>query len=40
MLRECPMESCWGILKRERYYSKRFTSKLEPVQMIENYIRY
>ena len=35
-----PMEGFWGILKRERYYGKRFTSKLELVQMIENYIRY
>ena len=30
----------WGILKRERYYGKRFTSKQELVQMIECYIRY
>ena len=35
-----PMEGFWGILKRERYYGRRFTSKQEPVQMIENYIRY
>ena len=35
-----PMEGFWGILKRERYYSRRFTSKQELVQMIENYIRY
>lgn len=35
-----PMESFWGILKRERYYGKRFTSKQEIIQMIENYIRY
>lgn len=35
-----PMEGFWGILKRERYYGKRFTSKQELVQMIENYIRY
>ncbi|MEG1592871.1 MAG: IS3 family transposase [Oscillibacter sp.] len=35
-----PMEGFWGILKRERYYGKRFTNKQELVQMIENYIRY
>ena len=35
-----PMEGFWGILKRERYYGKRFTSKKELIQMIENYIRY
>ena len=27
-------------MKRERYYGKRFTSKKELVDMIENYIRY
>ena len=35
-----PMEGFWGILKRERYYGKRFTSKKELVDMIQNYIRY
>ena len=38
-----PMEGFWGfwgILKRERYYGRQFTSKRELVQMIENYIRY
>ncbi len=35
-----PMEGFWGILKRERYYGRRFTSKQELTQMIENYIRY
>lgn len=35
-----PMEGFWGILKRERYYGKRFTSKHELVQMITNYISY
>ena len=35
-----PMEGFWGILKRERYYGKRFTSREELVQMIENYIVY
>ena len=35
-----PMEGFWGILKRERYYGKRFTSKESLAAMIENYIRY
>ena len=35
-----PMEGFWGILKRERYYGRRFTSKQELVQMIINYIGY
>lgn len=35
-----PMEGFWGILKRERYYGKRFTSKQELIQMIINYIHY
>ena len=35
-----PMEGFWGILKRERYYGKRFTSREELVSMIENYITY
>jgi transposase InsO family protein len=35
-----PMEGFWGILKRERYYGRRFTSKQELIQMIENFIRY
>ena len=35
-----PMEGFWGILKRERYYGKRFTSKQELVQMITHYITY
>ena len=35
-----PMEGFWGILKRERYYGKRFTSREDLVQMIENYITY
>ena len=34
-----PMEGFWGILKRERYYGRRFTSKHELVQMIQQYIR-
>jgi len=35
-----PMEGFWGILKRERYYRKRFTNKTELIQMIEEYIDY
>ena len=35
-----PMEGFWGILKRERYYGKRFTSRDDLVSMIENYITY
>ena len=35
-----PMEGFWGILKRERYYGKRFSSREELVSMIENYIYY
>lgn len=35
-----PMEGFWGILKRERYYGKRFTSREELVSMIDTYITY
>ena len=35
-----PMEGFWGILKRERYYGKRFTDRESLVQMIEEYIDY
>ena len=35
-----PMEGFWGILKRERYYGKRFESRKALVEMIENYIYY
>lgn len=35
-----PMEGFWGIIKRERYYGKRFTSRESIVEMIESYIRY
>ena len=35
-----PREGFWGILKRERYYGRRFTSKQELVQMIVRYISY
>ena len=33
-----PMEGFWGILKRERYYGRRFTDRESLVRMIENYI--
>lgn len=35
-----PMEGFWGILKRERYYGKRFESREELVEMIKSYIFY
>jgi len=35
-----PMEGFWGILKRERYYGKRFTDRASLVTMIEDYIIY
>ena len=35
-----PMEGFWGILKRERYYGRRFTDRDSLVQMIEEYIHY
>lgn len=35
-----PMEGFWGILKRERYYGKRFTDRESLVRMIEKYIDY
>lgn len=35
-----PMEGFWGILKRERYYGKRFTDRDSLVKMIEDYIDY
>ena len=35
-----PMEGFWGILKRERYYGRRFTDRESLVKMIEDYIRY
>ena len=35
-----PMEGFWGILKRERYYGKRFTDKETLTKMIEDYIDY
>lgn len=35
-----PMEGFWGILKREMYYGKRFTSKHELLTAIRAYIEY
>lgn len=35
-----PMEGFWGILKRERYYGKRFTSRESVVEMIASYMEY
>ena len=35
-----PMEGFWGIIKRERYYGKKFNSRKELVDMIENYMDY
>lgn len=35
-----PMEGFWGILKRERYYGRRYTSRESLVHMIEDYIHY
>ena len=35
-----PMEGFWGILKRERYYGKRFADRESLVKMIEDYIDY
>ena len=35
-----PMEGFWGIIKRERYYGKRFTERESLVTMIEEYIYY
>ena len=35
-----PMEGFWGILKRERYYGRRFTNRAELVKMICSYIHY
>ena len=35
-----PMEGFWGILKRERYYTRKFSSREDLVSMIEEYIDY
>ena len=34
------MEGFWGILKREKYYGRRFTSKADLIIAIESYISY
>lgn len=35
-----PMENFWGIIKRERYYGKKFNSRKSLVTMIDDYIEY
>lgn len=35
-----PMEGFWGILNREMYYGKKFTSKGDLITAVESYIRY
>ena len=35
-----PMEGFWGLLKRERYYGRKFTDKETLMKMIEDYIEY
>ena len=35
-----PMEGFWGILKREKYYGKRFTDRQSLLDMINEYIDY
>ncbi|MEK2456463.1 IS3 family transposase [Tetragenococcus halophilus] len=35
-----PMEGFWGMIKREKYYGKRFNSRQALVEMITNYITY
>ncbi len=35
-----PMEGFWGIIKRERHYGKKFTSRESMVEMTENYIEH
>lgn len=35
-----PMEGFWGILKRERYYGRKFTDRETLVRMITEYIAY
>jgi transposase InsO family protein len=35
-----PMEGFWGIIKREKYYGRKFTSRDDLVSMIVNYIDY
>ena len=35
-----PMEGFWGILKRERYYGRRFADRAALEKMIADYIDY
>ena len=35
-----PIEGFWGIIKRERYYGKKFRDRDSLVQMIIDYIDY
>ncbi|MDU6231967.1 MAG: IS3 family transposase [Clostridioides difficile] len=35
-----PMEGFWGIIKRERYYGRKFTNRESLETMIESYIDY
>lgn len=35
-----PIEGFWGVLKRERYYGKKFTNKKDLVEMIKEYMTY
>ena len=35
-----PMEGFWGIMKREMYYGKKYKTKEELIQAIEQYIDY
>jgi putative transposase len=35
-----PMEGFWGIIKREKYYGRKYTSREELVQVITDYIDY
>lgn len=35
-----PMEGFWGILRREMYYEKKFTSRAELMHAIREYIHY
>ena len=35
-----PMEGFWGIMKREMYYGRKFKTKEELIQAINDYIDY
>ena len=35
-----PMEGFWGLLKREKYYRRKFIRRENLVSMIEDYISY